>query len=1087
MPIGDIANTTNIALSGDVKVDSTKAKHGNKSVRFDGTGDFIETGLSDKYDHGVGDYTIEGWVYAETLGGNNVIASMDQDQTNFGVSQVAGSGSGTNELYIPFDTDLNDDAQNISADNVNSYGTPVVQSGQAKFGSASPFFTGNAGQLLLRYDAPDGEDFAQTGDFIIEGWVWQNGSASGGSGARNPRFFTLTNDSVTAGSNQNLFGQNIFISFGARSEGNTLTVAVKSSTDSASGTSFTGMSGVNASVGAYNTQSWRHFFLARLGSKLVVGYNGSIIATSTATGTLFSGATRFYLGGLPTSNTNAYNMFHAGYFDDVRFLSGTVNDYFTESVTTSDTYTVPTSALGLVTTEAFYLFAEDKITGNVVIQTSGTEYSANQWNYVSWARSSNNLSISLNGEQVASGSFAPESSEATFDATTFNSFTSPGTYTAPESGVYHVLAVGAGGGSSRDNGAGGAGGSVAFSQVSLTGGSTYSVVVGSGGASSPATSGNPGGDSSFAPGTPVAVTGSGGNGPGPSPNGGFGDGGSGGTGGGTGGRPGHPVGGLPAEGGTNGGNGVAGGSWGKSGGTGQGAPYGTALSNFNGGIPAPLQPAYFVQAGAGGGSENPEFTPTDNRSPGRVDAGGGGGGVLVTAPGVTNPPLTSGDAAAPDGADGGAGFGGGAGGGGESGPRGGAAGIDGIVLVYKQASAGGSGAPTGNKLKIGSGTAANTEWQGWMDEVRVTKGNARYGASPYSTPVNMHGGSAAMKEQRRRITLKGIPAAANTAAIAAAGSGSGTPVVIQAWGAGGGGRAPGAGGGGGYATAEYEIQSGVELHVLVGGGGRGGARAPSSLGENPIGGGGGSGQGGALVGVFTAPAAGFNPASAPTVDALHDAALVVAGSGGGGSTNHPSPNKFGGQGGGTTGGDGSPQQETPRSNHPSGLSKGAAGTGGTQTGGGLGGENFPFGVPSTPTGRSNDGGKLLGGNMPGPVTRGGGGAGYYGGGAGGQAPPNRSSSGGGGSGYFATTGLPGDIAFVAGTGNLLGGLPGLNGNPARRGGGAHSPLPGSAPGLIGAGGHSPGPKHAPGGPGYVVVTVDGSATEFSAPGSITIP
>lgn len=809
MPIGDIANTSNLVLSGDVKVDSTKAKHGNKSVRFDGTGDFIETGLNSKFDHGAGDYTIEGWVYAEAVGGNNVIASMDQDQTNFGVSQVgSGGASGSNVLYIPFDSDLNDDAQSISAQNVNSYGTPVVQSTQAKFSSASPFFTGNAGQLLLRYDAPEGEDFSQTGDFIIEGWVWQNGSAGGGPGARNPRFFTLTNDDVTAGSNQNLFGQNIFISFGARSEGSTLSVAVKSSTDSASGTSFTGMSGVNASVGAYNTQSWRHFFLARLGSKLVVGYNGSIIATSTATGTLFSGATRFYLGGLPTSNVNNYNMFHAGYFDDVRFLSGTVNDYFTSSVAANDSYTVPTAAGGLLATQPkYYLFAEDKITGNVVIQTSGTEYTANQWNYVSWARSSGTLSISLNGTQVSSGSFAP----------------------------------------------------------------------------------------------------------------------------------------APA------------------------------------------------------------------------------------------------------------------------------------------------GAPSGNKLRIGAGTAANTEWQGWMDEVRVTKGNARYGASPYSTPSNMHGGSAEMKLQRRRITLKGIPAAANSAAIAAAGSGSGTPVVIQAWGAGGGGRTPGAGGGGGYATAEYEIQSGVELFVLVGAGGRGGARAPSTLGENPIGGGGGSGQGGALVGVFTAPAAGFNPASAPTVDALHDAALVVAGSGGGGSTNHGSPNKYGGQGGGTTGGDGSPQQETPRSNHPSGLSKGAAGTGGTQTGGGLGGENFPFGVPSTPTGRSNDGGKLLGGNMPGPQARGGGGAGYYGGGAGGQAPPNRSSSGGGGSGYFATTGLPGDISFVAASGTLAGGLPGLNGNPARRGGGAHAPLPASAPGLIGAGGHSPGPKHAPGGPGYVVVTVDGSATEFSAPGSITIP
>ena len=200
---------------------------------------------------------------------------------------------------------------------------------------------------------------------------------------------------------------------------------------------------------------------------------------------------------------------------------------------------------------------------------------------------------------------------------------------------------------------------------------------------------------------------------------------------------------------------------------------------------------------------------------------------------------------------------------------------------------------SGNALRVGSGPLDSTGFAGFIDEFRVTKGNARYTASTFTVPDNIFGGDATMRARRNRLTfLDGVKPEV---------------ITIEVWGAGGGGRSTaGRGGGGGYTTAQYTIAGDQTLHILIGSGGDMGPSGAVIAGELEIGGGAGGARGGALTGVFTEP---FSPLN---VDNLHAAALVIGGSGGGAAaSNVGTPGKYGGQGGGSTGGDGTPQDPGP--------------------------------------------------------------------------------------------------------------------------------------------------------------------------------
>ena len=378
---------------------------------------------------------------------------------------------------------------------------------------------------------------------------------------------------------------------------------------------------------------------------------------------------------------------------------------------------------------------------------------------------------------------------------------------------------------------------------------------------------------------------------------------------------------------------------------------------------------------------------------------------------------------------------------------------------------------SGNALRVGRGPLDSTGFAGFIDEFRVTKGNARYTSSSYSVPDNEFGGDSTMRARRRRLTvIDGIVPEV---------------ITIEVWGAGGGGKSTaGRGGGGGYTTAQYTIAGDQTLHILIGSGGDMGENGAVITSELEIGGGAGGARGGALTGVFTEP---FSPLN---VDNLHAAAVVIGGSGGGAAaSNVGTPGKYGGQGGGSTGGDGTPQSPGPV---PRGGSGHNSGLGGTQSAGGAGAQGYPFGHGPN----AEDGGKLKGGASSGSfppgetVSNGGGGAGYYGGGGGGSTGPSGNhGSGGGGSGYFEDddNNLPSQLFYVANSGSTLGGADGAA--PGATSG--VSAGPSDAPPAYGFGGSGPGlgggDNDGSGGPGYVVITrADGSKTNYSANGTFSL-
>lgn len=332
---------------------------------------------------------------------------------------------------------------------------------------------------------------------------------------------------------------------------------------------------------------------------------------------------------------------------------------------------------------------------------------------------------------------------------------------------------------------------------------------------------------------------------------------------------------------------------------------------------------------------------------------------------------------------------------------------------------------SGNALRVGSGPLDSTGFAGFMDEVRVTKGNARYSSTTYNVP--------------------------DSAFPRPSSGGSGNSITLKAWGAGGGGG-PSArkGGGGGFTQSSYTISPGTNLYVTVGTGGNAPGRVP---GGNPApntpaatgnpGGGIGDGQGGGLVGVF------LEPSSSPTDD-IHGSSIIVAGSGGGASYDSGQ----GGAGGGAVGEDaGSPHTD--------------GGSGGTQSAGGAGGVSSA--TPQRPD--APDGSKLAGGNG---YEGSGGGAGYYGGG-GGTDGGSRLGDGGGGSGYFAESGLPSDVTFTSSSGSTTVGI------------GATRAGPGDAPSAYGSGGVVSPSTNGDGQPGYIVITSPAGDTVFTSPGTYTVP
>ena len=64
--IFDLTGKNNIDTVGNAQISTSIKKFGTGSIKFDGTGDYLEIPSSDAFDLGTDDWTIEGWIYPES-------------------------------------------------------------------------------------------------------------------------------------------------------------------------------------------------------------------------------------------------------------------------------------------------------------------------------------------------------------------------------------------------------------------------------------------------------------------------------------------------------------------------------------------------------------------------------------------------------------------------------------------------------------------------------------------------------------------------------------------------------------------------------------------------------------------------------------------------------------------------------------------------------------------------------------------------------------------------------------------------------------------------------------------------------------
>jgi len=88
-----------VTVVGDAKISNTQAKYGSTSLTLDGSGDFITLVSDPDFGYGTGDFTIEGWVYLNSLGGTQCFFDQRAAATEVAL-MVDINTSGVVRLYI---------------------------------------------------------------------------------------------------------------------------------------------------------------------------------------------------------------------------------------------------------------------------------------------------------------------------------------------------------------------------------------------------------------------------------------------------------------------------------------------------------------------------------------------------------------------------------------------------------------------------------------------------------------------------------------------------------------------------------------------------------------------------------------------------------------------------------------------------------------------------------------------------------------------------------------------------------------------------------------------------------------------------
>jgi hypothetical protein len=88
--IYDAAVQNNAITAGDAQASTTQYKWSPTSMKFDGTGDYLQSPFQPQFQFGSGNFTIEFWVYFNSVASGQRIAGQDNSASN-----------GTFAIYIP--------------------------------------------------------------------------------------------------------------------------------------------------------------------------------------------------------------------------------------------------------------------------------------------------------------------------------------------------------------------------------------------------------------------------------------------------------------------------------------------------------------------------------------------------------------------------------------------------------------------------------------------------------------------------------------------------------------------------------------------------------------------------------------------------------------------------------------------------------------------------------------------------------------------------------------------------------------------------------------------------------------------------
>ena len=91
----DQSGKNNLETVGDAKVSTSVKKYGSSSMSFDGTGDYLKIPYSPSFNFGTGNFTIEGWVYLNSLSASYyvVAGTFTTGTTDEWLIQIANNGN----------------------------------------------------------------------------------------------------------------------------------------------------------------------------------------------------------------------------------------------------------------------------------------------------------------------------------------------------------------------------------------------------------------------------------------------------------------------------------------------------------------------------------------------------------------------------------------------------------------------------------------------------------------------------------------------------------------------------------------------------------------------------------------------------------------------------------------------------------------------------------------------------------------------------------------------------------------------------------------------------------------------------------